>query len=140
MRKIGKLVLLMMIIFTVAFMFTNKVNAADELDYSGYEEIEGDDAPTTPETPAPTEENKTTDEQPAQNNTPTPEPEKTSEPEKTPEPAKSETVEPAKNESDTSTSNHIQAGSFVTVAYIVTGILAVSAITLGYVKFKKYNF
>ena len=136
MRKIGKIVLLMLIVFAFAFTFTSNVNAADELDYSGYEEIGGDDASSASETPAPQEQKK----EDAQTSVAsTPAPESTQEQKPTEEPKK----EPETNNSNpanTSTSNHVQAGSFVTIVYAVTGVVAAAALGLGYAKLKKYNF
>ena len=153
MKKSGKIlfVSILMIMFMLAFSVS--VKAADEIDYSGYEELEEEivEEPTEPTPTEPTEQaNPTQQAEPTETSEPKTEEQPTQEPEKVPaqesvEPAKQEekpttsTIEPT-NKANTSTETHAKAGEFKTTIYTIGAGVFGAVLAIGYTKIKKYIF
>lgn len=117
MRKVVKVLFLLILMSVFVFAFSTKVKAADEFDYSGYEELPSDEKESkTPATASTTPENeKNADD-------------------------KNDQKVVTTNKANTATTSHIQAGSFEMVALTTLGGVALVAIGIGYNKYKKYNF
>ncbi len=137
MRKVGKILFLLIILITFVCTFSTNVKAANEADYSAYEELGGDDASGNTNNNTNNNSNKNTQENKAA--TPSADSNKdkksTAEAEK---PANDSNTETKKT--DTATTSHVQAGAFQNVAFITVGAAAIIALCVGYSRLKKYNF
>ena len=132
MKKLGKVLSLLLIVFVLFVALTTNVMAADSLDLSGYNEIGGEEEITT-ETPKTTTEEKTTTPE-----TTTPAPATTT---TTTETTGTTTVTKTEEKKpDVVTENIAQAGSVATTIFVSTGLVLVVALGIGYKKLKKYSF
>ena len=132
MKKLGKVLSLLLIVFVLFVALTTNVMAADSLDLSGYNEIGGEEEITT-ETPKTTTEEKTTTPEtttaaPATTTT-------TTETTGTTTVTKTEEKKP-----DVVTENIAQAGSVATTIFVSAGLVLVVALGIGYKKLKRYSF
>lgn len=132
MKKLGKVLSLLLIVFVLFVALTTNVMAADSLDLSGYNEIGGEEEITT-ETPKTTTEEKTTTPE-----TTTPAPATTT---TTTETTGTTTVTKTEEKKpDVVTENIAQAGSVATTIFVSAGLVLVVALGIGYKKLKKYSF
>ncbi|MBR4261316.1 MAG: hypothetical protein IKQ33_05145 [Clostridia bacterium] len=132
MKKLGKVLSLLLIVFVLFVALTTNVMAADSLDLSGYNEIGGEEEITT-ETPKTTTEEKTTTPE-----TTTPAPATTT---TTTETTGTTTVTKTEEKKpDVVTENIAQAGSVATTIFVSAGLVLVVALGIGYKKLKRYSF
>lgn len=131
MRKISKILVILVLMAIFTFGYVN-VSKAEEVDYTGYEEVT-DDLEGTPSTTGTTSTTGTPSTTGTSTTTGTSNTKQETAPE-TPKPAEN------KNVSNKATTPAPQAGSFQTTVTIVAGTIVLAVAGIGYVKYRKYNF
>ena len=134
MKKLGKVLSLLLIVFVLFVALTTNVKAADSVDLSGYNEIGGEEEITTETPKTTTEEEKTTTTTP-ETTTPATTTTTTTETTGTTTVTKTEEKKP-----DVVTENIAQAGSVATTIFVSAGLVLVVALGIGYKKLKRYSF
>ena len=128
MKKLGKVLSLLLIVFVLFVALTTNVRAAESTDFSGYNEIGGDEDISTTPTPSAVEEDK-------KSSTETTTPSTNTKTTGTTTGTKTE-----EKKSDVVTENIAQAGSVTTTVFVTAGLVLVVALGIGYKKLKKYSF